>query len=93
MLKQRLRLWRRLLKQRKNQLRSNFYKVSFVCICCLAGSIVAFGFFFNYQFFDGFMMMCRRKAKATEPKAAKKGKKAKNPNAPKRPPTAFFVFM
>ncbi|KZV26655.1 hypothetical protein F511_15820 [Dorcoceras hygrometricum] len=30
-----------------------------------------------------------RKKKSTEPKA----KKVKNPNAPKRPPTAFFVFM
>lgn len=34
----------------------------------------------------------KRKAKAAEPKA-KKGKKVKNPNAPKRPPTAFFIFM
>ncbi|CDP16974.1 unnamed protein product [Coffea canephora] len=34
----------------------------------------------------------KRKAKAAEPKA-KKGKKAKNPNALKRPPTAFFIFM
>ncbi|XP_019194737.1 PREDICTED: high mobility group B protein 7-like [Ipomoea nil] len=34
----------------------------------------------------------KKKARSTEPKA-KKEKKAKDPNAPKRPPTAFFVFM
>ncbi|KAK4400176.1 High mobility group B protein 7 [Sesamum angolense] len=34
----------------------------------------------------------KRKTKQTEPRT-KKEKKAKNPNAPKRPPTAFFVFM
>ncbi|CAA3021766.1 high mobility group B protein 7 [Olea europaea var. sylvestris] len=34
----------------------------------------------------------KKKAKSTEPKA-KKEKKAKDPNAPKRPPTAFFLFL
>ncbi|KAL3510171.1 hypothetical protein ACH5RR_029572 [Cinchona calisaya] len=34
----------------------------------------------------------KRKASTTEP-MAKKGKKAKDPSAPKRPPTAFFIFM
>ncbi|KAM3339008.1 high mobility group B protein 7 [Capsicum galapagoense] len=34
----------------------------------------------------------KSKEKSTEPKA-KREKKPKNPNAPKRPPTAFFVFM
>ncbi|XP_060184975.1 high mobility group B protein 7-like isoform X1 [Lycium barbarum] len=34
----------------------------------------------------------KSKEKTTEPKA-KREKKLKNPNAPKRPPTAFFVFM
>ncbi|XP_016471798.1 high mobility group B protein 7-like [Nicotiana tabacum] len=34
----------------------------------------------------------KSKEKLTEPKA-KRERKAKNPNAPKRPPTAFFVFM
>lgn len=37
-------------------------------------------------------MTSRKKAKSTEPKA-KKEKKAKDPNAPKRPPTAFFLFL
>ncbi|KAJ4974025.1 hypothetical protein NE237_007199 [Protea cynaroides] len=37
----------------------------------------------------------KRKAASTEPKAnkSKSGKKVKDPNAPKRPPTAFFLFM
>ncbi|CAK7339816.1 unnamed protein product [Dovyalis caffra] len=37
----------------------------------------------------------RKKATPTEPKMkkAKKEKKGKDPNAPKRPPTAFFIFM
>ncbi|XP_073147764.1 high mobility group B protein 7-like [Henckelia pumila] len=34
----------------------------------------------------------KKKVKSTESKT-KKEKKVKNPNAPKRPPTAFFVFM
>uniref|UniRef100_M1CDE7 DNA-binding protein MNB1B n=1 Tax=Solanum tuberosum TaxID=4113 RepID=M1CDE7_SOLTU len=34
----------------------------------------------------------KSREKSTEPKA-KREKKPKNPNAPKRPPTAFFVFM
>ncbi|CAI9097073.1 OLC1v1033375C1 [Oldenlandia corymbosa var. corymbosa] len=34
----------------------------------------------------------KKKPKTTEPKV-KKGKQSKNPNAPKRPPTAFFIFM
>lgn len=37
----------------------------------------------------------RRKEKSTEPqpKKTKKEKKAKDPSKPKRPPTAFFLFM
>ncbi|PSR88330.1 High mobility group B protein like [Actinidia chinensis var. chinensis] len=37
----------------------------------------------------------KRKAKSTEPKAkkVKKEKKTKDPNLPKRPQTAFFLFM
>ncbi|XP_022641535.1 high mobility group B protein 7 isoform X2 [Vigna radiata var. radiata] len=39
----------------------------------------------------------RKKPKSKEPKAKKakveKGKKVKDPNKPKRPPTAFFVFL
>ncbi|CAJ2631001.1 high mobility group B protein 7-like [Trifolium pratense] len=39
----------------------------------------------------------RKKPKSTEPSAKRaktgKGKKVKDPNVPKRPPTAFFVFM
>ncbi|XP_062159049.1 high mobility group B protein 7-like [Alnus glutinosa] len=37
----------------------------------------------------------RKKSSATEPKAkkAKTGKKGKDPNKRKRPPTAFFIFM
>lgn len=37
----------------------------------------------------------RKKSTSTEPKAKrlKKGEKERDPNAPKRPPTAFFVFM
>uniref|UniRef100_A0A5B7BE63 HMG box domain-containing protein n=1 Tax=Davidia involucrata TaxID=16924 RepID=A0A5B7BE63_DAVIN len=39
-----------------------------------------------------YIHLYRKKAKSTEPKP-KKEKKAKDPNMPKRPPTAFFVFM
>ncbi|KAK9275622.1 hypothetical protein L1049_022889 [Liquidambar formosana] len=37
----------------------------------------------------------KRKPKSTEPKAknSKKAKKGKDPNMPKRPATAFFVFL
>ncbi|TKY50676.1 High mobility group B protein 7 [Spatholobus suberectus] len=39
----------------------------------------------------------KKKPKSKEPKAKKakveKGKKVKDPNMPKRPPTAFFVFF
>ncbi|XP_043716853.1 high mobility group B protein 7-like isoform X3 [Telopea speciosissima] len=37
----------------------------------------------------------KRKPASSEPKAkkSKSGKKVKDPNAPKRPPTAFFLFM
>ncbi|XP_052185760.1 HMG1/2-like protein isoform X2 [Diospyros lotus] len=38
----------------------------------------------------------KKRAKSTaepNPKKAKKEKKGKDPNAPKRPPTAFFLFM
>ncbi|KAL4018432.1 hypothetical protein IC575_022028 [Cucumis melo] len=40
----------------------------------------------------------KKKSASSEPKAKKsrtdkKGKKDKDPNAPKRPPTAFFIFM
>lgn len=46
--------------------------------------LLVFGFFF-----------CRKKSSATEPKAkkARTVKKGKDPNKPKRPPTAFFLFM
>ncbi|PHT27891.1 High mobility group B protein 5 [Capsicum baccatum] len=37
-------------------------------------------------------LVLRKKEKSTEPKA-KREKKPKNPNAPKRPPTSLFVFM
>jgi hypothetical protein len=35
-----------------------------------------------------------KEAKAKKPRASKKAAKAaKDPNAPKRPPTAFFLFL
>ena len=45
-----------------------------------------------------FVSQNRKKSASSEPKAKKsrtdkKGKKDKDPNAPKRPPTAFFIFM
>ena len=43
------------------------------------------------------LKLCRKKPKSKEPKAKKakteKGKKVKDPNKPKRPATAFFVFL
>ena len=48
---------------------------------------------YNTVFF--FFLFGRKKSSSTAPKAkkAKTDKKSKDPNAPKRPQTAFFLFM
>ncbi|XP_030924511.1 HMG1/2-like protein [Quercus lobata] len=48
---------------------------------------------YNTAFF--FFLFGRKKSSSTVPKAkkAKTDKKSKDPNAPKRPQTAFFLFM
>ncbi|KAF3617346.1 High mobility group B protein 7 [Capsicum annuum] len=58
-----------------------FFVFSSLTVDCILGIVLTY-----------YVMLFRSKEKSTEPKA-KREKKPKNPNAPKRPPTAFFVFM
>lgn len=43
--------------------------------------------------FDCRLAVNKKAGGATKPARGAKGKAAKDPNKPKRPPSAFFVFM
>lgn len=61
-----------------------YVKVTDIMLSCLHYGLLFLG-----------KLWYRRKEKSTEPqpKKTKKEKKAKDPSKPKRPPTAFFLFM
>ena len=63
------------------------YSSSLPFLCDVVYAIISG---YNTVFFFG-----RKKSSSTEPKAkkVKTDKKSKDPNAPKRPQTAFFLFM
>lgn len=85
-----LRLLSRLLKSRSP--RGEIPVSSFFCLLNLFVNTLT-------QASHGVVLLklCRKKPKSKEPNAKRakveKGKKAKDPNMPKRPPTAFFVFL
>lgn len=43
--------------------------------------------------YDGRLAVNKKGGAATKARKSSKGKAAKDPNKPKRPPSAFFVFM
>jgi high mobility group protein B3 len=46
-----------------------------------------------FRFVFNWLRLSVKKKAAEKPKPVKRGKAAKDPNKPKRPPSAFFVFM